>query len=282
VNDRRVLKLLSDAFVGGIKSAMPLIQTEMNVIIGDRNNQLKAMGGREVAYFAADGFKVSAVILAPPGKRRFRAAVGLVNPDEPFDAWDSLATRLRSAGTAVILVEARGSGRSRSAGIPSPETWRGNEAALEELVAQDLSLAVRALAQAVPVDTSRVLLIAGLQGATAAAEAAARDPRFHALLLASPTPHPVDQGRAIANLARRRLLIYITNAPTDVYPYSMSVSDLLLHASDERASRISDSLRPGPGVMLFRSDPQAFPRFRQWMEETWARPAPKAGVRPTR
>jgi hypothetical protein len=240
------------------------------------------MGGTEVVFPGADNFPVGAIVVAPEGKARRRAAVGLVNPDEPFDGWDSLATQLRRAGVALILVESRGSGRSKDTDIPSPEAWRGNEALVEGMIVGDLKRALAVLAQSVPVDTTRYLLVAGLRGATPAAEVAASDPRVRALLLVSPDPHPVDRGRAIARLAERRLPAFIANASTDVNLYWMSVSDLLLHASDEPNSRIADSKHMGPGIMLFRNDPDAFPRFRRWLDETWARPAPKPATRPRR
>lgn len=282
LKDRTLLDLISDLSPGGAERAMPILRNELRMMIEDRAAQLQAMGAREILFRGADDFPVSAIVIAPPGKGRKRAAVGLVNPDEPFEGWDSLAAGLRRANTALILVEARGSGRSKDVDIPSPESWRGNERFVEGLVAGDLSLAIRALADSVPVDTSRVLVIAALGGATAAIDAAARDPRVQALLLVSPNPSPVDRGRAIARLAERGLPAYIANASTDVNLYWMSTSDLLLHASEPGISRISDSKHMGPGVMLFRNDPEAMPRFRRWLDEWWARPAPKAGARPTR
>lgn len=282
LKDRPLLDLIADLSPGGAERAMPILRNELRILLEDRAVQLASLGGRERLFRAADDFPVSGIQVTPPGKGRRRAAVGLLNPDEPLEGWDSLAVSLRRSNVALILVEARGSGRSKDVDIPSPEAWRGNERFVEGLITSDLSVAIRALADSVPIDTSRVLLIAGRGGATAAIEAAARDPRFHALLLVSPDPSPVDRGRAIAALDGRRMPVYIANASTDVNLYWMSVSDLLLHASEQGVSRISDSKHMGPGIMLFRNDPEAYPRFRRWMDEVWARPAPKSGARPTR
>lgn len=282
LKDRALLDLISDASPGGTEQAMPILRNELRMQLDARAIALHDMGATEFLFPGDDDFPVSGVLTVPPGKGRRRAAIGLVNPDEPFDGWDSLAAGLRRANVALLLIEARGSGRSRDTDLPAYEAWRGNERYVEGLVTADLRRAVRVLAESISVDTSRVLLIAGLGGATAAIEAAAADPRFHALLLVSPDPHPVDRGRAIARLAERRMPVYIANASTDVNLYWMSTSDLLLHASEQGVSRISDSKHMGPGVMLFRNDPESFPRFRRWMEEVWARTPQKAGARPTR
>src|SRR6185369_4301543 len=62
------------------------------------------LGGRRVTFTASDGFTVAGV--AFPSKRRpARAAVVLMDPDETFEAYDSLATGMARAGYALMLVE---------------------------------------------------------------------------------------------------------------------------------------------------------------------------------
>ncbi|NOT35393.1 MAG: hypothetical protein HOP12_14710 [Candidatus Eisenbacteria bacterium] len=279
LKDFDALDLLADATPGGASRAAPLIRNEMRLLIEERAGLVAAMKGSEVWFPSADGEPLSGIVIAPEGRGRARAAVAFVGTNESFDAWDSLATALRHAGVALILVEPRGTGSSRTKQFPSPESWRGFEDQLERETGREARAALRALALATPVDTSRFLVLAAGEMVGCAIEAARADSRVLALMLTSPDPSPVARGRVLAELGAVRPPVFIEVVSTDLNLYFMNVADLFLHAANESASRSADSRHMGPGVMVFRNDPEAFPRFKRWLDETWKLPPRSATPR---
>jgi hypothetical protein len=139
-------------------------------------------------------------------------------------------------------------------------------------------VALRALARETPVDTSRYLVIAGLDQAQVAAAAAQLDRRVHLMMLASPTPPDVERGRMRARLRTLALPVFIQAVTMD--PDALPSSDRLFQALDGRTSRLVESRLPGSGVQVFRLDTTALPRLTAWLTEHWNRaqatkPAPK-------
>jgi dienelactone hydrolase len=250
----------------------PLIRSDLIKIENEDKAAVADLGGRRLDFRSDDGFALSSVVLAPPGRTRRRAAVVMVDRTGDWADFDSLATALRRAGWVVMLLDPRGSGRSIDTSCPSPESWRGREEEMEVRTARDVRIAVRELARAMPVDTTRFLLIGSRDAAHIAIDVA-RDRRVAALVLVSPEPPEVEMGRARARLAARRLPVYFQGAVMDAD--AARDADRLFHATDGRVSRIVDSRLPGNGAQIYRLDQEAFPRLKSWLDGAWAAPAKK-------
>jgi tetratricopeptide (TPR) repeat protein len=228
---------------------------------------INTLGGRRVSFSAADGFPLAGVVFPSRGPGRARAAVLVVPPDEPIEAFDSLAIGLRRAGYALMLLHTRGWGESVAPACPLPETWNGRERDLLDRCTTDVRFALRALAGAARVDTSRYLIIGVGPSAPIAAAAAAQDPRVPALLLVSPEPSPVERGMTRANLLAFRRPVFFEVSGED--GRTLPLVEALYEATDMRASRISESDRLGDRARVFRYDPRALPRITQWLTESW-------------
>ncbi len=232
---------------------------------------LDSLRARRVSTAASDGFPLSGVVFAPDGPRRARTALVLVPPDLPVDAFDSLAVGLRRAGYAVMLLEVRGWGWSVDKSCPLPETWRGRETRIQSQVAADVVPALRALAHATPVDTTRYLLVGIGITAAIAVEAAGVDSRARLLMLIAPDPSPVERGIMRARLTRLKQPVFFQIPAED--SQTLPVAEALYEAIDPRASRIAESDRIGHGPMVFRHDPGALPRLLRWLDDSWPPPA---------
>jgi cephalosporin-C deacetylase-like acetyl esterase len=276
LQDSDVMSLLFEA-AGGSEPGRrmgQMIATELVALDRDEDAQIAAMGWKRVSFPGADGFPLSGLVAAPSTRGKARAAVILMPPEHGWQAWDTLASSLRAQGFAVMMVEIRGSGRSVHPTCPLPESWRGREVDLQTRTARDVVPALRALAAATPVDTTRYLLGGSLAAAAMAVEAATLDRRARVLLLVSPLPSPVDRGTTRARLATLGLPVFFQSAPEDFE--AVPVADLFFHAVDERASRLAESERVGSGPHVFRHDPGALPRLKGWLGETWTRAATSA------
>jgi len=225
------------------------------------------LDGRRVTFEGRDGFPLAGVVIPAPAGKRSRAAIVLVPPDEPLEAFDSLAVGMRRAGYSLLLLDARGSGRSVNPSCALPESWRGRELEMMERSTADVGPALRALAGAARVDTTAYLILGVGATAPIAAAAAARDSRVRTLILVSPAPVPVDRGATRASLVAfgRPVFFEVPAANRETLP----VAEALYQATDVRASRISESERPGDNARVFRYDPGALPRLLRWIEESW-------------
>jgi len=229
---------------------------------------IDTLGGRRVTFQGRDGFPLGAVAIPARSSQRSRAAIVLVPPDDPLEAFDSLAAGMRRAGYSLLMLDGRGSGRSVAPSCPLPESWAGREVEMIEQSSSDVPLALRALSGAARVDTSAYLVVGIGPTAPIAASAAARDPRVRALVLVGPAPAPVDRGAMRARLKAfaRPVFFEIPASEHETLP----VAEALYQVTDVRASRISESDRPGDGTRLFRYDPGALPRMLRWIDESWA------------
>jgi pimeloyl-ACP methyl ester carboxylesterase len=229
---------------------------------------LDMLRARRVGFTGLDGARLSGIVFGSRGAARARAVVALTPPDTPVESFDSLAVGLRRAGYALILMDVRGSGFSVDRSTPLPETWHGREVELQSKVARDVEPALRALAQAAHVDTSRYLLVGIGTTASSAVEAATLDPRARALLLISPDPSPTDRGLVRARLTRLKRPVFFQIPSFDVatIPYV----EALYESTDQRISRISDSELAGSGAQSFHYDSSALPRLIRWLNESWA------------
>src|SRR5262249_38503120 len=137
--------------------------------------RIQAMGGRPVRIEAGD-FSLAGIV-APADQQLRRAVVVLRAPGDTLESYDSLTVALGRAGWAVMLMELRGSGGSAAPSCPFPDAWVRREDAMQTVSAGDVRVALRALAGAARIDTTRYL-VAGV-GATGpiAVEAAQSDPR---------------------------------------------------------------------------------------------------------
>jgi len=255
-----------------------LLRGDIRAAEEDDRAHAAALGGRRLDFRADDGFALSGVVLAPSGKTRRKAAVVLVDRTGEWGDFDSLGTAMRRAGWAVILLDPRGSGRSLGGDCPSPESWRGREEAMDARTARDVRIALRALAGATPVDTTRYLIVGSRDAAHIAIDATARDKHVAALVLVSPEPPEVEMGRARARLTARKVPVWFQGAVMDAD--AARDADRLFHATDGHVSRIADSQLPGNGAQIYRLDTAAFPRLKSWLDATWAAPAPKKAATP--
>ena len=280
-NDRDVMDLLKGAAekLEAARRLEPMLIQEIARRDKIERELLTEMGARRVDFRGDDGFPLGGVLLVPPGAGRPRAAVVLVQPRDTLAVYDTLATGLRRMGLAVLLLDPRGSGRSLAPGCPLPDSWRGREERMQALVAGDVRAAVAALAREAKADTARYLLVGVGTTAPIAVQAARLDRRARVLMLVSPIASPVDRGAMRATLEALRRPVYFQTGPEDGATWGLI--DVLYRACDLRASRVADSDRPGTQAALFRRDPKIFARFRQWLGESWPRPAVPRATRPS-
>lgn len=232
---------------------------------------IDTLRGRRLSFHAPDGFPLGGVVFPARGPGRARAVILVVPPDEPVEAFDSLAVGLRRSGYALLLLHVRGWGGSVAPSCPMPETWNGRERELLDRCAADVRPALRALAGEARIDTTRYLIIGVGASAPIAAAAAAQDRRVPALVLVSPDPSPVERGVTRAKLVAfgRPVFFHVAGADGATLP----VVEALYQAIDARTSRISESDRLGDGARTFRYDPRVLPRILQWLSESWSAPA---------
>jgi len=185
---------------------------------------------------------------------------------------------LARAGFAVMLVEPRGTGRSVSAAVPSPDTWDGRDDAIAGRVARDMRDALSALAKETPLDTARAAIVAVGACAPIAIQAAELDPRFRAVVLVSPRVEPVDRPVVLERVARLRPAVFVQSSPNDFE--QRPFVETLLHTADERASRSVETRALVGGAAQFRFDPALSRRITDWVGSTLASRRPVTGTRP--
>jgi tetratricopeptide (TPR) repeat protein len=278
--DKELMTDLGDALkrvgsnAGNFELAMKQQRTEMD--LADKA-ALDALGARRVMFKGLDGAQLSGIVFAKKGPRPARAVVALTPPDTPVESFDSLAVGLRRAGYAMILVDVRGGGFSVDENAPLPESWHDREAEMEAKVARDVGPALRALAKAATVDTTRYLLVGIGRTAPIAVEAASGDPRARALMLISPDAAPTDRGIVRARLAKLGRPVFFQVPSFDVG--TMPFVEALYESTNQRISRISDSELAGYGAQSFHYDASALPRLMRWLNESWtaqgAKPSPR-------
>jgi alpha-beta hydrolase superfamily lysophospholipase len=225
-----------------------------------------------VTFTGKDGYKLGGVVYARSSGKRARAAIAVLNADETFDTYDSLATGLVRSGYAVLVLDPRGCGWSVSTSVPLPETWRGREDEIRHLVAQDAVRALSVLAQNARVDTTRYLLIGANLAVSTLAEITSLDRRVAGLVFVSPDPSPVDRGIVRTRLRAGRDPVYFLIPALE--SKTLPTAEALYESLDERTSRISESDLPGMTAYIFRHDSSAVPRLLKWINEFWSVPKP--------
>lgn len=280
--DREVMKVVKKIADVTLQAKRISEEIDKGILRRDRADAvvIEGLDGRGVRFKANDLFPLGGVMIPAPKTTRPRTAVVLVAPGDSLEPYDSLAVALRRAGLATVLLDVRGSGWSVAESCPLPDTWRGREERLQRLVARDVSAAARALAEAIPADTTRILLVAVGSNAAIAAQAATLDPRIQALVLVSPIVAPVELGPMRARLARTALPVFYQLGAED-YP-NTEQNEILLHAADERASRVVENRSTPGGPAAFRRDPKTSARLVDWIKTSLAKPRKAAGARPTR
>jgi pimeloyl-ACP methyl ester carboxylesterase len=247
------------------------LKTELTRVDALDRQAVATFRGRRINVTALDGTNLGAVIV-PSLRRPGRAAVVLMDPDETPDSYDSLAAGMSVAGYSVALLEPRGSGWSVSGGCPLPSTWRGREDEMQSAVARDVVVALRALASATHVDTTRYVVIGGLGSCATAAEAAAKDRRVRAVVLLSPTPSKIELGPMKARLEASQAPVFFEVPTLD--RTSTPIAEALYQGLNPRTSRIADTEIVGSGAKIFRYDKNALPRLLTWLDDSWAAKSP--------
>ena len=249
-----------------------LIGRQVAVLDYAEEDALAPLKARRLSFNAGDGFPLGAVVVTPAAAKRRLGAVVMIEPGQSPLSCDSLVQALLRANLAVLLLERRGFGHSVGPACLYPHAWHGREAALEERCARDAAEALRALAGATALDTSRYLVAGIGETATTAVRAATLDRRVAALLLVSPAPHPVDRGVTRARLAGLKRPVFFQIAPED-FPI-FELTDVLYQAGDRSRSRVADARGAGRGAEQFRHDPAVLERLTRWLNETLAAAAP--------
>jgi serine aminopeptidase S33 family len=251
---------------------------ERRIAVRDRNEAeaLDGLHGRRVRFQVSDGEYVSGIVLPPPTRGRPRPALVLMAPGDSLADYDSLGVALARAGFAVMLVEPRGTGRSVSAAVPSPDTWDGRDDAVASRVARDVRDALSALASETPLDTLRATIVAVGPSASIAVQAAELDPRFRAMVLVSPSVEPVDRPVVLERVARLKPAVFVQSSPNDFE--QRGFVETLLHTADERISRAVETRAITGGAVQFRYDPKLSRRITDWIGSTLASQRPASGT----
>lgn len=243
-------------------------QLEHELAVRDQRHAawLEALGARRIQFAGGEQAPIGATLFAPEGVRgRPPAVVALISPEDSLLSWDSLAVRLRDAGFAVILMDARGSGFSVSRATPLPASWSGRRAALTARTAADFRHGLRALALATPADTTRYTVAASGSMAYAALLAAEADPRVAAVVLISPDPLPVERGLARGVAARAGVPVYLTQTRIDLM--NGRWIEPLHEAAPAGSSRLVDLPINGTGPAALGSEADAVRRLAEWIRE---------------
>lgn len=275
--DRDVMGILRDASQKSSRSGelAGLLKQELSAYDSEERKVLESFGAKRITFTVNDGFTLGGVVYPGVGSGIKRAAVAVKDPEEPVEAYDSLAAGLARSGYAVLVMDPRGSGWSVSPTCPLPDTWRDREAEMHHRVAMDVTGALRALATVARVDTTRFLLMGSLAGASMAVEAAALDRRAGPLAIFSPDPSAVDRGPMMARLRQLQVPTFFEVPAFDFR--TLPLAEALYAASDPRRSRLVESEIIGSGPRVFRRDASALPRMLTWLNESWGVPGKTRG-----
>jgi len=277
--DPDVMGILRDA---GTKmpqgSGLPdYMRQQLSQVDQEDREILAALGAKRVTFTGADGYQLAGVVYGGSGSKRARAAIAVLNPDETFDTYDSLATGLARSGYAVFVLDPRGCGWSVSPGVPLPETWRGREDEIRHRIAQDVVRTLSILSQNARVDTTRYLLLGARGSVSTLAEVCSLDRRVAALVFMGADPSPVDRGIVRARLRASGDPVYFVVPAQE--SSTLPVIEALYESLDQRRSRIAESEMPGMSAYIFRHDPAALGRLRKWIDDSWSGGASK-GTQP--
>ena len=276
--DEDVMQSLAAAAgkIGEAKRLDDRITAELHQRDAREQRLFESWGGRRVVFPGTDGFPLAGIALparAPSRAARAVGAVVLMAPGDTLPSYDSLIVALRDHGIATILVPPRGSGWAVAPPCPLPDAWEGREEMLQHQGALDARLALRALAQVAPLDTTRYTVVGAFSTAAIAAEAARLDRRVRALILLSPSVAAVDRGTTRAALAAAFVPAFFQSSPED-FNSSYDLTDVLYLAGNRPASRVVEAKSAGQGPALFRGDPALAPRLLRWLDEALKTPPP--------
>jgi hypothetical protein len=269
--DEAVMQSLAEAAgqIGESERLDARIIAELHQRDAREQRLFESWGGRRVVFPGTDGFKLVGIALparAPSRAARTVGAVVLMAPGDSLPSYDSLIVALRDHGIATILVPPRGSSWAVAPSCPLPDAWEGREEMLQHQGALDARLALRALARATALDTTRYAVIGAFSTAAIAAEAARLDRRVRALILLSPSVAAVDRGTTCARLAAALVPAFFQSSPED-FNSSYDLTDVLYLAGNRPASRVVEARSEGRGPALFRGDPALAPRLLRWLDE---------------
>ena len=268
--------------IGSVSGAGSRLNAELGRQITARDQSeaqaIEGLRGRRVRFQATDGEYVSGVALRPTARGRPRPALVLMAPGDSLADYDSLGVALARAGFAVMLIEPRGTGRSVSAAVPSPDTWDGRDDVIAGRVARDMRDALSALAKETPLDTARAAIVAVGACAPIAVLAAELDARYRAVVLVSPSVEPVDRPVVLERVARLKPAVFVQSSPNDFE--QRPFVETLLHTADERASRSVETRALTGGAAQFQFDPTLSRRITDWIGSTLASRRPASGTRP--
>lgn len=251
----------------------PLLDRELAAQDSTELRVIGLLGGKRLSFTGVDGAPLGAVATGLSPARR-RAAIVLMPPEQSIVDADSLARHLQRAGLVACFLDPRGSRLSASADCPGPQSWAGREDEMQLRVAGDVRAALRALARATPVDTTRYVVAGVGRMAPVAVGAAWQDRRAAVLLLISPWPAPTDRGPMRAALGGLERPVYLQTAPEefDAVQYTNRLAD----ACNPRLVRVAESPASGVGVQAFRAGPDIGRRFATWLADQWPKPAAPA------
>lgn len=235
-----------------------------------------ALGARKLVVRTKDGFPLAVTFLPPRSAVRPRVVVLLAQASDTLAVFDSLAVQLARQGVAVAIVDPRGTRESVAAPTWGMDTWHGRESAFLDRTARDATETLDALIRLKLADPRRALLGATGTLAFSAAQAAARDPRFAAVMLITPAPAAVDRGALRASFQKSAVPLFIQVAPEDVE--AMLLADRLAGSLPLKQTRVADTNQSGRSAALFRADRKAVERLLTWWKDVPLRPA----TRPSR
>jgi tetratricopeptide (TPR) repeat protein len=269
-SDREVVELLDKVGKDGghARSINAEVAAQVRARDAAEAVMIKRWRGVRGQFPARDGFMLGGIAVPASGRRqvgtRPRAAVIVVAPEDSLPLYDSLTVALSRSGIAVMLLDPRGSGWSVGPACPLHDAWTGNEQAMQTRVARDVRVAVQALAQATPADSTRYLVIGAGTATAIAVEAAELDRRARALLLVSPLPDAAERAPMLGRVGRLQLPVFLQSAPEDDFAVPL-FSDALYQAGNHSASRVADATSEGRGAAQFRADDRLMKRFTEWL-----------------
>jgi hypothetical protein len=229
---------------------------------------LREQGARESTVRAADGFPLHVWRLPAASPTAPRVVMAAEPSPAARDGADSLVALLRRAGFGVTLFDTRGSGRSVAASCPNTESWLGREDAMTRALAGDYA-AVAAVAAPAGAPVKLVFAASGPH-ALAAAMAARAEKRVRALLVAAPSPSPLERGALAAALIASRVPVFFATGPDN--DLDNDVLDRLVLRLPPEQFRIVLARWPGAGYGLFRAGPENARRFTDWLAKALASP----------
>lgn len=236
-----------------------------------------ALGARKLLVRTADGFPLSVTFVPARSANRPRVVVLLAPASDTLAAFDSLAVQLARQGVAVAIVDPRGARGSVAAAASGTDAWLGRENAFLERTARDACETLAALVRLRLVDSRNAAVGATGTLAFAAAQAAAREPRFTALLLVAPAPAAVDRGLLRASLLASAVPLFLQVAPEELE--ASLFADRLAASLPMRQCRVADTNQRGHGAAIFRADRQAVGRLLMWWKDVPLRPATRPAAR---